>query len=391
MNITERFFVEALCAFVTENGEKLNTEGVEGKELLALSKRHSVGGIISYVLNRYDLFEDDEISRELSSHYDKTLSVMLRRSLAAENLSRKFSKNNIAHIPFKGSTIASYYPVPELRVYSDVDMIVNEGDLKKIETLMSEKNFERSIADMGVVTCYKKGMEYYEFHTNLNIPDDEKKVFSKIWENAELLEGTSYRFGESFHLCYIVSHLEKHMRAGGAGIKMYLDIALYLKNAKNIDFSLVKEKLMECSLYKFFETVLWLCHKWFMTELPFEITPLGDEVYEELCKFTLSAGVYGDHSKEAGLESALARTAKGSGKCSKLRFVLSRAFPRAGELYRMYPKYEGKPLLLPLAWFTHLFSFLRKDKRKNIKAVLATDVESAVSRRDFLVSLGCKN
>ncbi len=379
--------MDALCAFATGNGEKLNTDGVDRQKLVALSDRHSVAGIVSYVIHRFGLFENEEIRETLSTRYEKTLSVMLRRSLAAENLSRNFSKLNIPHIPFKGSSVAKYYPVSELRAYSDVDMIVKEKDVATIDSFMKEKGFSRSVADEGIVTCYKKGMEYYEIHTALNIPDDEAMVFSAVWENSELSEGSAYRLNESFHLCYLISHLEKHMRAGGAGIKMYLDIALILRNAENLDFSYIKEKLKESSLYPFFETVLRLCQRWFETEIPFDVAPLDEEIYEKLCSFTLSQGVYGDHTKEGVLESSLARVSSESGKCSKLRFLLKKVFPSNSELYRVFPKYEGRPVS---ARFAHLFSFVNKEKRKNIRNVMKVDVKAADSRRDFLSSIGCK-
>lgn len=391
MNKTESFFVETLCAFLTEDGKKLNTDGVDRQELYTLAKRHSVAGILSYVFSRYQLFEGESISEKFTTQYEKTLSVMLRRSLAAENISRLFSQHGIAHIPFKGSTVARFYPVPELRAYSDVDMIVKEEDLSKIDEIMSSRGFLRSIADMGVVTCYKKGMEYYEFHKSLNIPDDEKEVFSSVWENSAPLTDCLYALDDSFLLCYLISHLEKHMRSGGAGVKMYLDIALFLKNSKSLDFEKVREILKAASLYSFFESVLWLCHKWFLIELPFEVTPMEDRLYSEFCSFTLSDGVFGDHTKEGGLENALMRVSSGSKKCAKFRFIMSRVFPAKEELYRIYPRYEGKTLLVPVAWFTHLFSFLKKDKMKNIKAVVRTDSKAANARREFLDGLGCKN
>ena len=56
----------------------------------------------------------------------------------------------------------------------------------------------------------------------------------------------------------------------------------------------------------------------------------------------------------------------------------------------MYPKYEDKPLLLPLAWFTHLVSFFKKGKYRKVRTVVSVDVKSAEKRNEFLESIGCK-
>ena len=65
---------------------------------------------------------------------------------------------------------------------------------------------------------------------NLDNRADLKAYFDAAWRYAEPDDGLRYRPASDFHFIYAVCHLAKHLYGGGAGLRMYLDIALYMKN-----------------------------------------------------------------------------------------------------------------------------------------------------------------
>lgn len=391
LNYTEHFFLKILRAFVNGKMEEYDLTEVNESELYLLAKRHSLQGVVYYVSKTFGIFGmDSRLSEKLRESYEKTINLMALRRARAEVLSNELTELGISHIEFKGSAVADFYPVPELRPYSDVDMIIEVKDRDKVRELLVLRGFEYYTSDMGAVSCFKQGEEFYELHTTLNLPKSEAFLCDNFREKALPCCGKKLRFEDNFHLAYLISHMEKHMKNGGAGVKMYLDVMFYIKNCREIDLAAVNEILRKAQLEKFFSSVLSLLNRWFYLPIPDFAEPLDTAVCEELEELTLGGGVYGDHSQKRNLESSMARELKSGKKTAKLRFIMNRVFPKKTELWRMYPKYEDKPLLLPLAWFTHLVSFFKKGKYRKVRTVVSVDVKSAEKRNEFLESIGCK-
>lgn len=392
MNNTEKFLIDVLRCFATDTKTKLNTDGVDKEELFALSKKQSVTGIVSYILERYDIFSGDEIRAKFAREYDYTIMQMLSRESSAQKLCDKFTEMGIPHIMFKGTTISEVYPVKVLRAYGDVDIIVHKEHIPAIREYMTGEGFEYSLTDEGVVSVFRRGREKYEIHTSLNEPIAKSSAFfSDLWSNAELQHGQTYSFNHNFHLCYLICHLEKHVYGSGSGVKMYLDIALYLrKYPDSIDMDYVRESLSSCGLGQFFETVLYMCNRWFGLELPSWVKPLEEELYEQMCEFIFSGGVFGVQGKKDIMSDDLRREMASGRKFAKFRFILSRIFPSAHELCRMFPQFQGKPLLVPCAWFCHVFKVISKGKLSNVKAIIKTDAEQAQDKKEFLDRIGSR-
>lgn len=392
LNTTEKFFIELLRSFVTGSDPKVNTDEIDEVLLLELCKRHSLQGVVAYMVNRCNLTLRDDTVAVLSEAYDRTLMQMMHREGSAVALCKKLSENNIPHILFKGLTISECYPVKELRTYGDVDILVEKKNEQPVRRLMASMGFKHSVTDEGVVNAYVKGRERYEFHTALNvslIKGDE--YFKNIWDHTVHREDETRMFDHKFHLSYLISHIEKHVYGSGAGIKMYLDVALYInKHRKEIDFDDLRETLRACGLEKFLFTVLYLCHRWFSLDIPDWVEALQESTYEQMCEFTLNGGVFGKQTLENNFETALRNELASGKKGAKLRVLLGRVFPSVYELYRMYPRYEGKALLVPVAWMTHVIHVLKDKKLGRIKMITSANVSSAEEKNAFFEAIGSK-
>ena len=392
MNNTEKFLIDVLRCFVTGTETKLNTDGVDPQELLSLSKQHSVAGIVACILSKQTAFWNKEAEKQFLKEYDRTLMQMLSRESSAVELCHKLTQMNIPHIVFKGMTVSEAYPVAALRAYGDVDIIVKKDDVPVIRRLMTEEGFEHTLTDEGVVNAFKRGRERYDIHTALNVSNvNNAEFFSNIWENAVLRQGKTHVFNHNFHLIYLICHLEKHVYGSGAGVRMYLDIALYLKKfANELDLDFVRSTLERCGLGKFLCTVLYLCNKWFAVEIPSWVEPMEDKVYSGMWEFVFSGGVFGEQTKDDILRDDLRREMASGKKGAKFRFIVRRMFPSSFELCRMYPRFEGKPLLIPCAWFCHIGNVIFTGKISKVKKVMNTDADVSRAKKEFLESIGSR-
>lgn len=388
MKNTEKQLLEILSAFVNDKKPQLNSE-CSASALYDMAKRQTVTGIVSFVLRKYGY--EDILSQDsrLELAFDKTVSQFVRKELEAVKLMSMLTADGIPHITFKGFVVRECYPVSELRTYSDIDIIIKESDRKRCHDLMLKKGYSFSIMDGGAVYGYKKGKEFFEIHTTLNSEKTKlSECLSSYWDYTVPREGFTYEFEKNFHLSYLISHIEKHVYGTGAGLRLYLDIALYLKKyADEINLDKVRTILRECELERFFDTVLYLCRLWFDSD----VTPqneLDEKVYEEFCRIILEGGTFGDQSDVAASGDELRMAVNSNGKVNKFALVMKHIFPSYDVVRHLYPFFNGKPYLLPVGWVIHLVDGAKRSGFKNIKKIVRGNVAEANKEKQLLEEIG---
>lgn len=386
MTNTEKLLIEILRAFVNDRKPVIETE-YNAEALYELAKSQSITGIVSYVLHKYgreDILIGD---KRLSDAYDKTVAQLIRKDVETQMLFGRLTAADIPHITFKGMVIKDCYPVPELRTFGDIDVIIREEDRKKSHELMLAEGFKGEAMDGGVVYGYKRGKEFYELHSTMNSERTKLSDFmADYWSRTNLRSGLTYEFEKNFHFAYLISHIEKHVNCSNAGVRLYLDIALFLKKYRDeLDLEKVRGILKDCKLEKFYDTVLYLCYRWFGTEKLYE-QELSDELYEEFCRFTLRGGTFG--VQNAGADSEVRRAMSNSGEVSKVSLIIRHVFPPYREVRRMYPFFDGKPYLLPLSWVIHPFAAAKRSGLKNLKRVANADINEAKNEKELLRQVG---
>ena len=386
MTNTEKLLIEILRAFVNDRKPVIETE-YNAEALYELAKSQSITGIVSYVLHKYgreDILIGD---KRLSDAYDKTVAQLIRKDVETQMLFGRLTAADIPHITFKGMVIKDCYPVPELRTFGDIDVIIREEDRKKSHELMLAEGFKGEAMDGGVVYGYKRGKEFYELHSTMNSERTKLSDFmADYWSRTTLRSGLTYEFEKNFHFAYLISHIEKHVNCSNAGVRLYLDIALFLKKYRDeLDLEKVRGILKDCKLEKFYDTVLYLCYRWFGTEKLYE-QELSDELYEEFCRFTLRGGTFG--VQNAGADSEVRRAMSNSGEVSKVSLIIRHVFPPYREVRRMYPFFDGKPYLLPLSWVIHPFAAAKRSGLKNLKRVANADINEAKNEKELLRQVG---
>lgn len=390
MNNIQTALINILKSFATGCKEKPNIENADAEAIFRLAKVHSVVGVVAYMLDKFSLYTDEQQRARFMHEYDRTVMNMLSREMSAMRLCAELTKLEIEHVLFKGMMVSAAYPVPSLRTYGDVDIVIREKDIEKLCEFMKSRGYERSVADAGVVNVFQKNKEHYEFHKNLNVSNlKDKSYFENLWDNVSTDNGFTCHFEHNFHLCYLLTHLEKHVYGSGAGLRMYLDIVFYIERYREfLDLDKVRDILSKFGLGEFLNTVLYVCNKWFCLNIPEWVVPMADDIYEKMCEFTFSGGVFGDQSAEKNVENALRHSMSEGKKNARFRFLLQRFFPPFSELTRLYPRFAGKPYLAPVAWINHVFRFFTGKKFKRIKVVSSANTDTAKQKKEFLESIG---
>lgn len=368
--------LELLRAFIYGEEPKLSGKS-NIEELLKFAYRQKLLGIFAYMNKRWSLF-DSEKAKSLDAAYYSALFESTVRCSKFLKLSEFLSENKIEHMPVKGYYIRELYPVKELRSFGDIDILIHEKDRKRCDSLMKSLGYTVK-NDWEPTYSYIKDDEYYEIHTNLfdvRLKDraDMTEYFSSAWLHAKKDSGLRFVPDTEFHLIYIICHLAKHLSTGGAGIRMYLDVALYiLRYDSVISWERTEEEFKKLGLERFFHTVLSAVNEWFYVKASCDFENFGEEL-SELLEFTLDSDIFG-HSRD---NSAIKLRGE---ERSKKRTALKILFPPAEQLENRYTFLKRSRLLLPLAWIVRVFKNFGLIPKKikelvNLKKAEISEVES---------------
>lgn len=347
--------------------------------------------VLAYENKRRKLFADSNICRQLDGILYGTVAANLNRCVDFETLSKAFSEHGIVHMPVKGYYLRQLYPLPELRTYGDIDILIHETDRQKVHTLMQSLGYAVD-HDWEPTYSYRKDAEFYEIHTNLmdgNLDGraDLQAYFSSAWEYTEPDNGLRVKPSLDFHLIYTICHLAKHLYSGGAGLRMYLDVALYIQRFDRIlNWEKITDEFTTLHLYDFFCTVMNACRVWFGVETICPLPEPETETMDKLLAYTLDSDLFGHSRNHAVIQ--LRNTAEE--KPSKIQLIRKMLFPSASEISARYTFLKRSPWLLPIAWIIRIFANLKRipQQIRAIRSVYTTDSADVDSYGVFMQKLG---
>ena len=342
-----KYLFHLLGAYV-RGAAPAGAEGMDLQKLRHLAHIHSVDGVFAHMAMTYGLFP-----AERGAFRAECMAVIggyAKRAAFAEILFEEMTRRGIDHLLMKGYVVKDYYPVPELRTYGDIDLLIRPADREKCHEMMLELGY-RVKTDWEPVYSYIRPLEHYEFHTQLLETDiseclDCGSYFRDPWGHA-VGEGHRYQFTPEYHFLYLLAHLAKHVAASGAGARMYLDLAAFILHfGADADWSRIEKELEKTGLAAFANTALAFVERYFKVKSPLELSPVGDDTLEALADLTAEGGVFGRFAVSGGTVT-LRNEAEGAGRMAAIR---RRLFPAAKTIESRYTYLQKRPWLLPVAW-----------------------------------------
>lgn len=381
--------IALLRGFVQETAPELPA-AMDIASLWRAAAQQNLLPVLAYENRRHRLFSDEALCRQLDGLLHAAVGAAVQRCAAFEALSQTLSDSGIAHMPVKGYYLRALYPVPEVRTFGDIDVLIHPEDRQKAHQLLlslgyqSENNWEPTYS-------YRKGAEYYELHTNLmdgNLDgrSDLQAYFAAAWAHAEPDEGLRFRPAADFHLIYTVCHLAKHLYGGGAGLRMYLDVALYVRHFDSVlEWDKIADEFSTLHLWDFFCTVMNACRVWFGVESGCPLPQSDGEALAELLDYTLDADLFG-HLRDHGV----VRLRNGGEEATRSRVLLRMLFPPAKEIEQRYTFLQRRPWLLPAAWVVRMFANLERlpAQLHNMNRVSQTESGTVDAYNSFMKRLG---
>ncbi len=324
------------------------------QELVKLSAMHSVTGILGHSVMTYPHPDSEPVAQSLRRQCMQTMLLFSRRGADMDALSQALAAEGIDHLLFKGYVVRDYYTIPELRTFGDVDFLIRPEDRQRCDAFMKARAFAPK-TDWEPVYSYIKGSEYYEIHshvleTDISERTDYRAYFSKVWDYAVPRSEHVYVLKEEYHLLYLLTHIAKHIHGSGAGIRMYLDIAFFLKHfGASLDWDWFRDQLEELRFDAFTNMVFTLVQREFGVASPIPLRPVEEPVYLDFLDFTMSGGTFGYFGRDSAVIQ-LKNQDIDSEEISKGKTLLRRIFPPVSRLERRYTYLQDHRWLLPVAW-----------------------------------------
>lgn len=256
----------------------------------------------------------------------------------------------------KGPEIAKYYPFPAFRSMGDLDVVTKDRDTARL--VLEELDFSVIIEEnCDDWKCYNHSLEI-ELHDRLLYDSPINTERLKVFFNDSFKYVKKNKLNESFHF-FLLVHAREHLMSYGIGFRQFFDIAVLIKNCKDLDWVWIEEKLRELELLNFAQIVFALIERWFGINTPLQYAPVANDFYELATENIFKGGVFGFENEDT-MKNNDANKINSSKHpyIDSLKRNTSIVFPNYQEIQKdgKYTFLRDRPVLLPIAWIVRIWN-----------------------------------
>lgn len=394
MTKEQQFFLQVLADHLNKR-ETLTPDGLDWQQLYAYAKSHQVQGIFWSQCKGYlsSDAEQKEIKDELQLDAIKSTYLYYNNINAYKELQSIFKKNNVRFFPVKGLEIAALYPIPAFRTMGDIDIVAPEGERERIRDDMLEKGYVLTRDDYELI--YNKQNICFEIHDHLVYEQNQEKTkikqyFDECWKHICKDSKGNEVLDWNYHLIFLIQHTKKHFHGNGIGFRQFMDIAVTILGAPDLQWTMIETDLRKIGLWEFTLKALAFCHRWFDVQLPVQTPEIEESFYEESTEFVFKNGVFGrdnEHHQEHAIERQI-RAAGMPKLIGKMKIICRDVFIPYNEMLELpYCSFvKDKKYLLPAAWIYRVYYVLRKKRNQfEDKRTLLFESEDIINRHRILM------
>lgn len=358
---TSEYFIYLLSCWLNDEKPR-GSEDTNWQEIYALAEAHNVTAVITSQIKK--LPQGSRPQGKLLSAFNQRLGYTVQnyeiKMRAMTHLIEVLSQAEIDHLLVKGAVLRFLYPSPELRTSGDTDVVVRLSDYEKSVKVLKKAGFKVDFVRKNVSQVVYGG-EFFDLHTELESINVQSKIYySTPFDDISESTGHTYKLKPIYHLLYVITHIAYHLKNGGAGIRMIMDIDALLRYYPDMDMEKFMALCDNIKIKRTAQALIALSKKWFNTpvgnDYTFEDT---DErsFYDNLSELIINGGIFGYKNGGVGmmnLQRSMGEDGKTGFKVSLKAFV-KWLFPSAEYLKRFYYYCYKHPILVPAAWFHRFF------------------------------------
>ncbi len=261
-----------LCANVLFSKNITLPENFDKDELLDEAKKQTVFPIAYTALKGLGVAD-----LNAEKEYYSFIANNIRLNSAHREIGDILSESNIPYVILKGVASAKYYKEPTLRMMGDVDALVRESDIVKVDSALSKHQFSTkdNIYNIGNHVAYIRTINglttVCEVHLKVNgVPKEIEDTFDfymrdMIENSAEIsiYEERCFVPDEFHNGMVLVMHTANHLTNEGIGLRHLCDWATFVNNFSDEEFiNLFEIPFKKIGLWRFAQILTLCCMKY---------------------------------------------------------------------------------------------------------------------------------
>lgn len=341
-------------------GKKLPIpEGFTLEEADKLIRSQSLAPLICYGLFNCGFDISDPLVQTYQAWYYKHFTLSDRQMRAADRICAAFEENGIDYMLLKGCNMKKLYPKPEMRVMGDADILIRLEQYERIKPIMVQLGYE-SVKESCYDFCWENKDLYVELHKRMFGPNqvDLCGYFGTGWEKARQESGSRFCMSREDEYVYIFTHMAKHFRHCGIGIRHLVDLYVYHRAYPELDERQVERTLEQLKMLDFYRNLRQAFRVWF------EGAPC-DPVTELITEYVFNGGSFGSQKNKLYAEGLINAAQKKHSGSSRLRSIFREIFFPLDKMQLSYNILYKYPILYPFFWPVRWVDILLH-RRKNI-------------------------
>ena len=287
---------------------------IDWQGLLKFAKKQTIVGIywqgiqrLGDVANKPS--EDDVM--EWMGEYTKIVRRNTKTDDAVAWLAKFMRSNDIGFFVFKGQTIASYYPIPEMRTSGDVDFYVFKKDWDRAKSLLAKEVTITDDHSGQHLEFTKDGVPFeMHYHTAVFASGSKQRYWDELIESYfdDVLDHVEINGVEvptlppTLNAIYLFVHIYHHFLKEGIALRQFIDWMMFFEaKYDEIVVSELTAKLERLGLLRAFKAfgailteVLGMDEKFFT----YTLTDTDKKYVDKIMAIVLRYGNFGKYGRK---------------------------------------------------------------------------------------------
>ena len=350
---SEKYLIQLIKSALLQEAVPAPIAGTSFSRVMEAARRQQLGGLAADRLCLLPNIPQDKAAQLQAERLNAIRLDALQQS-ELRRVSLALTAAGIRHLPLKGTVIKACYPHSFYRSMSDLDILVDEASLPRLDALLAPLGYGRGKSGENHL-CYRREELLIEFHERLLPPDAAFDPFrDDPWVRTHPSPKNPLCFqmeDEQFYL-HMLLHMAQHFAKGGMGARFVADQYVFLRaKGAAMDRALIEAALGKAGLTTFEAQFIELTRVWFEQAEP-------NALSSELEDYVLGAGIYGSPVQREALERM---------KHDGAAYYLHALFEPPSLMRELYPVLGKAPVLLPALYVHRLIKrlFTRRKQVKN--------------------------
>ncbi|MCQ2484159.1 MAG: nucleotidyltransferase family protein [Clostridia bacterium] len=360
------YVINLVAAAVNSAKAPEKPENISWQDIIKFAKEQSVLNLVSYACETLTTKPTGDTLKFLREFRKQKIVIEAEQEIIAGDVFDMLEAKGIKHMPLKGYIVKNYYPSPDMRTMSDIDVLLEPNKIEEAVKLCVDDGFKFS-SDGDLHCNIEKGKAHFEFHRAL-VNTSYKNLtayYGDGFVHAKKADGYNCRYEMSDEDVYVflLAHLAKHYRYGGTGIRTVLDLYVFRKALPSLDMTYILNETAKIGLDKFQKTAEQVADEWFGGTFNGE--------FNSVSAYIISGGVYG--TKDLYVVNNMINS-NDNMAVGKIKSIFSMIFPSYALMSEWFPILKKVKILLPLFWVIRWVKSLA-GKNSNLKNTLRISSE----------------